>query len=141
MEKIRACQSSVTVVLMLVLMNNVVIVNARIVIVGGDQHWHFGVNYTDWALKAAPFHVGDTLVFRYARPNGTIFHNVYKLHDYSKFKGCDVRGAVLLAHENRGVGLGFPFVLKERKPYYFACGIKNGFHCQVGLMKFSVKPC
>ena len=35
-------------------------VAARIV-VGGSEHWHFGFNYTDWAIKAAPFYKNDTL--------------------------------------------------------------------------------
>ncbi|KAK8698951.1 hypothetical protein V6N13_115053 [Hibiscus sabdariffa] len=31
------------------------------VIVGGSENWHFGVNYTDWSLKNAPFYLNDTL--------------------------------------------------------------------------------
>lgn len=29
--------------------------------VGGPVNWTFGFNYTDWALKSAPFYVNDTL--------------------------------------------------------------------------------
>lgn len=31
------------------------------VVVGGSDNWHFGFNYTDWALKNGPFYIGDTL--------------------------------------------------------------------------------
>ncbi|KAH9317869.1 hypothetical protein KI387_019638 [Taxus chinensis] len=115
-------------------------VNGRIVVVGGNEKWHFGVNYTDWALKASPFHVRDVLVFKYPRPNGSIFHDVYRLYDYQKFQQCSFRGAKRLAHENSGVDEGFSYALKEKRPHYFACGIHDGIHCSVGMMKFSVQP-
>ncbi|KAK7308586.1 hypothetical protein VNO77_42205 [Canavalia gladiata] len=35
---------------------------------------------------------------------------------------------------------GFKYVLKTFKPYHFACGEKDSFHCNNGTMKFSVKP-
>lgn len=35
--------------------------NSNRIIVGGDQKWHFGFNYTDWAIKNAPFYLNDTL--------------------------------------------------------------------------------
>lgn len=31
------------------------------VIVGGDEHWRFGVNYFEWAFKTGPFFANDTL--------------------------------------------------------------------------------
>eukprot|EP01018_Ginkgo_biloba_P036218 Gb_32784 [translate_table: standard] len=131
--------SALSLVFMMVVFCNVVMVNARIITVGGKQHWRYAFNYTDWALKAAPFHVGDILVFNYARPNATVMHNVYRMHDQRKYEACDFRRGKLLADVNAGVGWGFPFLLTERKPYYFGCQI--GVHCKVGLMKFSVKPC
>lgn len=34
---------------------------SRQIIVGGDQKWRFGFNYTNWAIKQGPFYVNDTL--------------------------------------------------------------------------------
>lgn len=31
------------------------------IIVGGDQKWQFGFNYTDWAMKNGPFFLNETL--------------------------------------------------------------------------------
>jgi len=31
------------------------------IIVGGSQNWHFGYNYSDWAIKNGPFYLNDTL--------------------------------------------------------------------------------
>lgn len=31
------------------------------VVVGGDDKWDFGFNYSDWAQKNGPFYLGDTL--------------------------------------------------------------------------------
>lgn len=31
------------------------------IIVGGSENWHFGYNYTDWAIKNGPFYMNDTL--------------------------------------------------------------------------------
>ena len=33
----------------------------REIVVGEDQHWRFGLNYSAWADKTGPFFVGDTL--------------------------------------------------------------------------------
>ena len=142
MEKIRAAKGALTLIPLVICCCNIITtVNARRVIVGGEQqHWHFGFNYTDWALNAGPFRLHDTLVFMYARPNGSIYHDVYRLQDFNKFQACDFQGAQRLTHENGGVDSGFAYVLKERKPHYFACGIHAGVHCRIGLMKFSVNP-
>jgi hypothetical protein len=56
------------------------------------------------------------------------------------FKNCDVKRAKMLANHTQGVGEGFKFVLNKWKPYYFACGEKNGLHCNVGQMKFTIIP-
>ncbi|KAK8568149.1 hypothetical protein V6N13_106083 [Hibiscus sabdariffa] len=111
------------------------------VIVGGSENWHFGVNYTDWSLKNAPFYLNDTLVFKYDPPSNTTFpHSVYLLPNLKSFLNCDLRRAKVIANPTQGSGNGFEFVLKKRKPYYLACGERNGFHCKVGLMKFAVVP-
>ena len=31
------------------------------IIVGDSQHWRFGYNYTNWAIKHGPFYLNDTL--------------------------------------------------------------------------------
>lgn len=31
------------------------------IVVGGSEKWTFGVNYTDWSHKNAPFYSNDTL--------------------------------------------------------------------------------
>ncbi|CAI9104376.1 OLC1v1003034C1 [Oldenlandia corymbosa var. corymbosa] len=111
------------------------------VVVGGSENWHFGFNYTDWALKNGPFYIGDSLVFKYDPPNGTTFpHSVYLLPNYWSFLKCDLRWAKKIADVNQGGGGGFEFVLKRWQPYYFACGEKAGFHCRNGTMKFPVMP-
>ncbi|KAL2231577.1 UNVERIFIED_CONTAM: hypothetical protein Sindi_1752300 [Sesamum indicum] len=33
----------------------------RIIVGGSEQNWRFGFNYTDWAIKNAPFYLNDTL--------------------------------------------------------------------------------
>ncbi|KAL3538899.1 hypothetical protein ACH5RR_002265 [Cinchona calisaya] len=112
------------------------------VVVGGSENWHFGFNYTDWALKNGPFYLGDTLVFKYDPPNGTTTfpHSVYLLPHYWSFLKCDLKWARKIADVNQGGGEGFEFVLRWWQPYYFACGERNGFHCQNGTMKFPVMP-
>ncbi|KAK1358799.1 Phytocyanin domain-containing protein [Heracleum sosnowskyi] len=113
----------------------------RRVVVGDDEKWHFGFNYTDWAIKNGPFYLNDTLVFKYDPPSNTTFpHSVYQLRNYRSFQNCDLRRAKRLASVTQGGGNGFELVLKNWKPYYFACGEREGFHCKVGLMKFSVMP-
>lgn len=80
-------------------------------------------------------------VFKYDPPSNTTHaHSVYLLRNYGSFANCDLRRAKRLASVTQGAGTGFELVLKNRKPYYLACGESNGFHCKVGLMKFSVIP-
>ncbi|KAG5143684.1 hypothetical protein JHK82_019379 [Glycine max] len=43
----------------------------------------------------------------------------------------------MLANPKQGAEEGFKFVLKKWQPYYFACGERNGFHCNNGQMKFA----
>ncbi|KAE9605265.1 hypothetical protein Lal_00025052 [Lupinus albus] len=111
------------------------------IVVGGSEHWHFGYNYTDWAIKNAPFYVNDTLVFKYDAPNTTTFpHSVYMFQNFWSFLNCDLKRAKKLSNPTQGGGEGFKFVLKRWQPHYFACGERNGFHCNNGTMKFSVMP-
>ncbi|KAJ1440306.1 Phytocyanin domain [Sesbania bispinosa] len=116
-------------------------VQPKEIIVGGSEHWHYGYNYTDWAIKNGPFYVNDTLVFKYDAPNATTFpHSVYMFKIFWSFLNCDIKRAKMVANPTQGVGEGFKFVLKRWQPYYFACGERNGFHCNNGTMKFAVMP-
>ncbi|CAA2978310.1 CUB and sushi domain-containing 3 [Olea europaea subsp. europaea] len=111
------------------------------IIVGGSENWHFGFNYTDWAIRNGPFYLNDTLVFKFDPPNDTTFpHSVYLLPNLWSFQNCDLRRAKKIAQATQGGGEGFEFVLKTWQPYYFACGERNGFHCKTGMMKFVVWP-
>ncbi|GMN37558.1 hypothetical protein TIFTF001_006915 [Ficus carica] len=111
------------------------------IIVGGSEKWHFGFNYTDWALKHGPFYINDVLVFKYDPPsNGAHPHSVYVLPDFWSFKNCDLSRARKVANGTQGSEYGYEFKLKIRKTHYFACGESNSIHCNLGLMKFSVLP-
>ncbi|CAA2978308.1 CUB and sushi domain-containing 3 [Olea europaea subsp. europaea] len=111
------------------------------IIVGGSENWHFGFNYTDWAIRNGPSYLNDTLVFKFDPPNDTTFpHSVYLLSNFWSFQNCDLRRAQKIAQVTQGGGEGFEFVLKRWQPYYFACGERNGFHCKTGMMKFAVWP-
>ncbi|XP_020242123.1 uncharacterized protein LOC109820402 [Asparagus officinalis] len=118
---------------------------ATSILVGGSQHWKFGFNYSDWALKTAPFYENDKLVFMYDPPNSTTHaHSVYLLKSLRAFLACDFKKAQMVGNVTDGGGQGFEFVLKKRKPHYFACAERGGLHCTLGLMKFivtPVKPC
>ncbi|RZC03933.1 hypothetical protein D0Y65_018533 [Glycine soja] len=65
---------------------------------------------------------------------------VYLLANFWSFLNCDVKKAKMLANPKQGAEEGFKFVLKKWQPYYFACGERNGFHCNNGQMKFAVIP-
>ncbi|PKA49123.1 Blue copper protein [Apostasia shenzhenica] len=109
--------------------------------VGGSLNWTFGFNYTDWALKSAPFFVNDSLMFKYDPPNSTTHaHSVYLLKDSRSLLACDLRKATLAGNVTQGTGEGFEFTLRKRKNYFFVCGELAGFHCSAGLMRFSVRP-
>ncbi|XWS39983.1 hypothetical protein CRYUN_Cryun18bG0101200 [Craigia yunnanensis] len=111
------------------------------IIVGGSENWHFGFNYSDWTFRNAPFYFNDTLVFKYDPPSNTTFpHSVYLFPDLWTYLNCDLKRAKMIANATQGGGDGFEFVLERWKPYYFACGERNGFHCKVGGMRFMVVP-
>ncbi|XP_073158760.1 uncharacterized protein [Henckelia pumila] len=114
---------------------------SRRIVVGGSESWHFGYNYTEWAIKNGPFYLNDILVFKYDAPNGTTLpHSVSLLPNFWSFQKCDLRRAKKIGDVAQGDGDGFEFVLKRWQPYYFTCGERDGFHCNVGMMKFVVWP-
>ncbi|GLJ11167.1 hypothetical protein SUGI_0145210 [Cryptomeria japonica] len=114
---------------------------ARNISVGGSEGWRYGYNYSDWISKAGKIYVNDVLVFKYSIPtSSSLPHNVLLLKDKSSYKKCNVSGGIKLADPTQGIGEGFAFKLKKVTNYYFACGVGNGKHCDVGLMKFGIKP-
>lgn len=81
------------------------------------------------------------VVFKYDAPNATTFpHSVYMFSNVRSFMKCDLKKAKMVANPTQGGGEGFRFVINKWKPHYFACGERNGFHCNNGLMKFAVFP-
>ncbi|XP_057965284.1 uncharacterized protein LOC131155854 [Malania oleifera] len=114
------------------------------IVVGGSNQWRFGFNYAVWAMQNGPFHQNDTLVFKYDPPNNstnTPPHSVYMLPNFRSYVTCDLKKAKLVATPTQGSGKGFEFVLqKPWQFYYFACGERNGIHCNLGTMKFFVMP-
>ncbi|GFP96049.1 hypothetical protein PHJA_001749000 [Phtheirospermum japonicum] len=127
---------------------NVTTQSSKTIVVGGSEYWHFGFNYSDWAINNGPFYFNDTLVFKYDAPNATqpFQHSVYLLPDLRSYQKCDLKRATKIADVKDGTGEGFEFVLtwKIKWPqqpwYYFACGEHNGVHCKDGGMKFAVLP-
>lgn len=81
-------------------------------------------------------------MFKYNVPseNNTHPHNVYLLPNMRSFLSCNISKGVKIANESQGAGEGFEFVLNKWKPYYFVCGATDGYHCNVGGMKFFVLP-
>ncbi|KAH7517943.1 hypothetical protein FEM48_Zijuj09G0117900 [Ziziphus jujuba var. spinosa] len=110
--------------------------------VGDSENWHFGFNYTKWAINHGPFYLNDILVFKYDPPssNNTHPHSIYMLPDLASFVNCNFSQARMLASTTQGADEGFEFKLKSWQPYYFACGESNGYHCSNGGMKFLVVP-
>ncbi|CAA7058594.1 unnamed protein product [Microthlaspi erraticum] len=111
----------------------------RKIIVGGDKEWTYGVNYSEWASKTAPFFLNDILVFKY-NPPAPFTHSVYLLPNPLSYEKCDVKKGKMLASPKQGAGNGFEFVLTKMKPYYISCGEHDGAHCSNGTMKFTVMP-
>lgn len=82
-------------------------------------------------------------VFKYDPPseNNTHPHSVYLFNDFWSFRQCNLKRARMLANWSDGAGDGFKFELaRPWRPYYFACGESQGFHCTNGNMKFFVVP-
>lgn len=116
--------------------------NAKVIPVGGEGvGWLYGFKYAEWASKAGPFHVNDTLVFEFS-PAGSnsIPHSVYLLKNTMHYDNCIIEGGLFLADSTTANKKSHRYYFKLRKAhrYYFACGVGNGTHCNLGLMKFGV---
>ncbi|RDX85194.1 hypothetical protein CR513_33653, partial [Mucuna pruriens] len=113
----------------------------RTILVGDSQGWHAGTNYTQWATQNSPFHLNDTLVFKYPPPgNSTVAQSVYLLPNLWSYITCEFRGAKLLGSASEGAGEGFKVDLNQSKPYYFASAEGNAYDCIAGLTKFIAVP-
>ncbi|BAT77819.1 hypothetical protein VIGAN_02041700 [Vigna angularis var. angularis] len=113
----------------------------RTILVGDSQGWRAGTNYTQWAIQNSPFHINDTLVFKYPPPgNSTVTQSVYLLPNLWSYITCEFRGAKLLGNASEGDDEGFKVALNESKPYYFASAEGNSYDCLAGLTKFIAVP-
>ncbi|XP_058781207.1 uncharacterized protein LOC131655340 [Vicia villosa] len=113
----------------------------RSILVGDSEGWRAGTNYTQWAVKNSPFHINDTLVFKFPpRGNSTIVPSVYLLPNMWSYMTCEFRGAKLLGSAVQGVGEGLKIELNQLKPYYFASAEGNAYDCIAGLTKFIAVP-
>ncbi|GMN40042.1 hypothetical protein TIFTF001_009267 [Ficus carica] len=114
---------------------------ARTIVVGGSEGWHYGLNYTDWAIQNSPFYFKDKLVFKYNPPrSASTVYSVYLLPNLYSYITCDFSDAKLLADPKQGGGRGFVVELNQWRPHYFASNGGNGRHCNDGLMKFFAVP-
>ncbi|XP_008800585.2 blue copper protein 1a-like [Phoenix dactylifera] len=88
-------------------------------VVGDDQGWDLGVNYTDW-VQSKMFVVGDSLVFRYSPDN----HNVLGVTGPA-FRACNKTSPLkTLQSGNDTIPLSSP----GRR--WYICGKAN--HCESG---------
>ncbi|XP_015934211.1 uncharacterized protein LOC107460370 [Arachis duranensis] len=113
----------------------------RSILVGGSQGWRAGTNYTEWTIQNSPFHINDTLVFKYPAPNKvTAAQSVYVLPTMWSYTTCEFRGAKLLGNTHEGGGEGFKVKLDQWRPYYFASPENGAGDCIAGLTKFIAIP-
>ncbi|KAK1264110.1 Lamin-like protein [Acorus gramineus] len=90
-------------------------------IVGDDDGWRIGFDYSKWA-EGKTFQVGDTLVFNY---NNAI-HNVFKVSG-PQFQACYVP----VAMANNSLTSGHDIVvLKTPGRKWYICGAEG--HCGLG---------
>ncbi|KAG5033926.1 hypothetical protein GLYMA_04G036600v4 [Glycine max] len=112
----------------------------RTILVGDSQGWQAGTNYTQWAIQNSPFHINDTLVFKYPGNSTTLAQSVYLLPNQWSYITCEFRGAKLLGNATEGDGEGFKVELNQLTPYYFASAEGNFYDCIAGLSKFIAVP-
>ncbi|KAK0576391.1 hypothetical protein LWI29_016721 [Acer saccharum] len=112
---------------------------ATTVVVGGNEKWRSGFNYTDWAFQNNPLYINDKLVFKYEAPSeSSSAVDLYWMPDLYSYMTCDFSRAKLLADATKLSGEGFTVALDQWRPYYFACGQSNGLYCKHGMKFFAV---
>ncbi|KAL2346378.1 hypothetical protein Fmac_000378 [Flemingia macrophylla] len=110
---------------------------SRTILVGDSQGWRAGTNYTQWAIQNSPFHINDTLVFKYPQTGVPVAQSVYLLPNMWSYITCEFRGAKLLGN---ATDAGFKVELNQHTPYYFASAEGNSYDCIAGLTKFIAVP-
>ncbi|KAK1555421.1 hypothetical protein Q3G72_026140 [Acer saccharum] len=104
---------------------------AKTVVVGGNEKWRSGFNYTEWAFQNNPLYINDKLVFKYEAPReSSSAVDLYWMPDLYSYMTCDFTRAKLLADATQGSGAGFTVALDQWRPYYFACGQSDGLYCK-----------
>ncbi|KAI0530676.1 hypothetical protein KFK09_000223 [Dendrobium nobile] len=98
------------------------IVGAKDFIVGDEEGWKVGVNYTEWA-EDKEFRVGDRIVFNYVKGK----HNVLKVTGPA-FRSCNKTVSSPLTTGNDKIEL----TSAGRK--WYICAI--GDHCEKGMKLF-----
>ncbi|PKU66323.1 Stellacyanin [Dendrobium catenatum] len=98
------------------------IVGAKDFIVGDEEGWKVGVNYTEWA-EDKDFRVGDRIVFNYVKGK----HNVLKVTGPA-FRSCNKTVSSPLTTGNDKIEL----TSAGRK--WYICAI--GDHCEKGMKLF-----
>ncbi|KAK3231468.1 hypothetical protein Dsin_003349 [Dipteronia sinensis] len=112
---------------------------AKTVVVGGNEKWRSGFNYTEWAFQNNPLYINDKLVFKYQPPSeSSSAVDLYWMPDLYSYMTCDFSRATLLADATQGSGAGFTVALDQWRPYYFASGPSNGLNCKDGMKFFAV---
>ncbi|CDO98237.1 unnamed protein product [Coffea canephora] len=86
-------------------------------IVGANQGWNPGINYTLWSNNQT-FYVGDLISFRYQKTQ----YNVFEVNE-TGYDNCTIEGAV----GNWSSGKDF-IPLNKAKRYYFICGTGGCFN-------------
>ncbi|GLJ42171.1 hypothetical protein SUGI_0873190 [Cryptomeria japonica] len=99
-------------------------VEGKDIVVGDENNWKLGFNYTAWA-ETKTFKVGDTLVFNYGKGS----HNVQSVSG-AAFKDCST-GSDAVSFESGEDRVP----LKTAGNMWFLCSV--GKHCQNG-MKFKI---
>ncbi|KAL5777854.1 hypothetical protein ACOSP7_010780 [Xanthoceras sorbifolium] len=112
---------------------------AKTVVVGGNENWRSGFNYTEWAFQNNPFYINDKLVFKYDPPSeSSSAVDLYWMPDLYSYMTCDFSRAKLLADATQGSGEGFTVAMNQWRPYYFASGQGDGLYCKDGMKFFAV---
>ncbi|KAH7442808.1 hypothetical protein KP509_02G003300 [Ceratopteris richardii] len=93
--------------------------NGRRYVVGADQGWDTGFNYSEWTSGKA-FFVGDSLYFDYFRED----HNVVQV-DFEGFTTCNITNSIATYTAGRST-----VELDREGTFYFVCSL--GDHCLEG---------
>ncbi|GKV04696.1 hypothetical protein SLEP1_g16816 [Rubroshorea leprosula] len=124
-------------IILLVIASLLAVTQGSTVTFGGPQHWRYGFNYTDWAIKNSPFYIQDTLGLALICSS---MNTVQCLLAAESVQIYDLRlqSSGLLANPTQGKGEGFAVVINQERPCYVASG--EGDDSENGMMKFFIAP-